>query len=75
MTKSSRCIERIFSHYLEQVDFLDHIQSGAIEGLCECVGIRILEWFKNKVEQCRIKVPINLHFIGLCDPRCWEENA
>jgi len=69
---SSRCIERIFSHYMEQLDILNHIQSGAIERLCECVGVRILEWFKDKVEQCRIKVPINLYFKRACDPRSWE---
>ena len=44
-----------------------------MEQLKECVGVRILELFKDKVEQRHTKVPIHLHFIRACDPRSWEE--
>jgi len=56
--KSSRCIERKFSKYGELTDFFDKLNNGAIEGLCDCVyvhvpDVRIPEWFKDKLEQCR----------------------
>jgi len=46
--------------------------SGAFEGLCDCLCVRVLEWLEDKVEQCRMEIPLHLHIKKLYDPRSWE---
>jgi len=41
--KSSRCIEVTFSKYEELTDFCDKLTSETIEGMCDCVCVRVTE--------------------------------
>jgi len=50
--KSLRCMERVFSMYGDLQEFCDETMDGALEGLCDCVGVHFLQWFEDKVERC-----------------------
>jgi len=36
--------------------FCENLMSIAIEGLCDCVCVHVIEWLKNKVERCQLDI-------------------
>jgi len=60
---------------VELVNFREKLKREAIEGLCDCVCVRVLEWLEDKVEQCRIELPVHLHFKRIYDPSTWKETV
>jgi hypothetical protein len=50
-------MERLFSIYGDIQTFCDEIMDGTLEGLCNCVGVHVLQWLEDKVEECYMTPP------------------
>jgi len=54
--ETSRCREILFLMYEDVTDFCETLMSRAFEGMCDGVCVHVIEWLKDKVEQCRVNI-------------------
>jgi len=52
---SVRCLERGFSGFKALGDFCKQLKNGDIEGLCDCVCNRFIEWMNDKIKPCTME--------------------